>query len=119
MLQSVRDEYEAKLTQQESQHKKALERQLLELTGSADQVQAPSSSPRARQVSHQLILHLAWLRLVLSAAQLMALQEEKEKEGRVELLRRQVTRRIMNSGISRGFTAWVELWEAKAYAIRR
>jgi len=86
-LKSVRDEYEAKLTQQESQHKKALERQLLELTGSADQ--------------------------------LMALQEEKEKEGRVELLRRQVTRRIMNSGISRGFTAWVELWEAKAYAIRR
>ena len=57
--------------------------------------------------------------MVLSAAQLMALQEEKEKEGRVELLRRQVTRRIMNSGISRGFTAWVELWEAKAYAIRR
>ena len=41
-----------------------------------------------------------------SAAEMAALQEEKAKEERVELLRRQITRRIMNAGISRGWTAW-------------
>ena len=31
----------------------------------------------------------------------------------------QVTRRMMNQGITRGFTAWHELWAAKTHAISR
>ena len=80
-------ESEARLAAAEEAQKHALHRQLVELTGTADEI--------------------------------AALREEKDKEGRVELLRRQVTRRIMNSGISRGWTAWVELWEAKTYAMSR
>ena len=86
-LNKVRAEYEARLANMEEQHKLAMHRQLVELTGTADEIRA--------------------------------LREEKSKEERVELLRRQVTRRIMNAGISRGWTAWVELWSAKTYAMGR
>ena len=53
-----------------------------------------------------------------SQAALEAL-EAKAREERIELLRRQMVRRIMNRGISMGFQAWVELWQAKVYALGR
>ena len=61
------------------------------------------------------------LRIELSgtAEEYAAMQAEKAKEERIELLRRQVMRRMMNQGIANGFTAWVELWEAKTYALNR
>ena len=43
----------------------------------------------------------------------------REKEERVELLRRQVGRRMLNQGIANGWSAWVDLWEAKSYAMQR
>ena len=49
----------------------------------------------------------------------LALEAEKAKEERVELLRRQIGRRMMNQGIANGFTAWHELWFAKTYALNR
>ena len=60
----------------------------------------------------------------LSAAQgaidqLSALEKEKadiqakEKEKRIELLRRNAARRIMNQKISKGWSAWHEMWEEK------
>ena len=48
-----------------------------------------------------------------------AKKEEQEKQKRIELLRRQIARRIMNQGYIRGWQAWHELWSAKAYALRR
>ena len=39
-----------------------------------------------------------------------------EKERRVELFGRQVLRRMMHAGITRGWTAWHELWRAKVHA---
>jgi hypothetical protein len=86
-LAAVRAEYDAKLAAMEHAHKKAMERQLIELTGSADQI--------------------------------AALRSEQSKEERVELLRRQSMRRVMNSGLSSGWVAWVEMWEAKSYALKR
>ena len=47
------------------------------------------------------------------------LQAEKDKEARVELLRRQIARRMMNQGLVRGWTAWHERWSAKVYALNR
>ena len=44
---------------------------------------------------------------------------KKEKEERIELLRRQVARRMMSSGVTRGWQAWHELWTAKTYAMNR
>ena len=86
-LNKVRAEYEARLANMEEQHKLAMHRQLVELTGTADEIRA--------------------------------LREEKSKEERVELLRRQVTRRIMNAGISRGWTAWHDLYTERKYAVER
>ena len=57
--------------------------------------------------------------LVGSAEEMAALREQQAKEDRVELLRRQIMRRMMNQGISRGWTAWVEMWSAKTYAMAR
>ena len=63
----------------------ALERQLIELTGSADE------------------------RLALKAHQ--------EKEERIELMRRQSTRRMLNAGVAHGWAVWREYVDAKACAI--
>ena len=48
-----------------------------------------------------------------------ARREEQEKLKRVELLRRQIVRRIMNQGTRRGWQAWHEMWQAKSYALGR
>ena len=82
---SMRSEYEAKLAAAAEERALALQRQLVELTGTAEEQ--------------------------------MALREAKEKEERIELLRRQVVRRIMYSSMSHGWSAWVELWQAKSYAL--
>ena len=54
-----------------------------------------------------------------SAAEIAALRDEEAREERVELLRRQIARRIMFSNVSRGWTAWIDLWEAKTFAMGR
>ena len=43
----------------------------------------------------------------------------KAKEERIELLRRQVVRRIANRDLALGWSAWHALWEAKSYALGR
>ena len=86
-LHSMRAEYEAKLRAAKDDKDMALERQLVELTGSAEER--------------------------------MALQAERDKEARVELLRRQIVRRVMNAGLANGWAAWHELWSAKMYAMER
>jgi len=86
-LERLRAEYEQKLLDKEREKKQALERQLLELTGSAEE--------------------------------LLALEKEKEKEGRVEMLRKSAARRILFSGLAAGWQAWTELYEARSYAMRR
>jgi hypothetical protein len=86
-LAELRAEMERKLAAAAEEKRVALERQLVELTGSAEAN--------------------------------AALEEQRAKEERVELLRRQIGRRIMNQDITRGFTAWCELWAAKTYAMAR
>ena len=46
-----------------------------------------------------------------TAAERVAFLEAQAKEERVELLRRQIGRRMLNAGLARGFSAWTELWE--------
>ena len=43
-------------------------------------------------------------------------QRAADRQSRVELLQRQVTRRIMNRGLSRGWTGWFDYWEGRVYA---
>jgi hypothetical protein len=86
-VKRTRAEMEAKLRSAAEQRETALQRQLIELTGSAEDI--------------------------------IALREEKEKEERVEMMRRQSMRRLLNRDLADGFTAWTELWEAKVYSLRR
>ena len=54
-----------------------------------------------------------------TAKERAAMKIERAKEERIELMRRQVARRIMHSGLSSGFAAWKEGWRAKRAAIQR
>ena len=44
---------------------------------------------------------------------------ERSREERVDLLCRRAGRRMMFSGLADAFEAWMELWEAKTYALGR
>ena len=59
------------------------------------------------------------IELVGSRVEREAVMEEKAKEERVEQMRRQSIRRIANKDLAAGWEAWVELWEAKTYAMKR
>ena len=83
----LRAECEAKLKEAEDTKKLALQRQLVELTGSAQEM--------------------------------AALRTAKEREARIELLRRQIGRRLLSRDLSRGWSAWCEMWAARSYAIKR
>ena len=62
---------------------------------------------------------LAHLRVELtgSAEEQAAAYEQKVKHERVELLRRQITRRMANRDLNNGWAAWMQLWSARAYAL--
>ena len=79
--------YEQRLAALEEQRVKDLERQLVALTGTADE-QA-------------------------------AMLEEKAKEERIELMKKQSMRRMLNAALSGAWGAWLEMWEAKVYATER
>jgi hypothetical protein len=78
---------EATLAKADSEKAKALERQLVDLTGPAEER--------------------------------MKLREAEMREAQVELLRRQILRRMMNADLSGAWGAWCELWEARSYSLRR
>ena len=86
-LAKLRAEYDAKLRAAEEDKRVALERQMVELTG--------------------------------SAAQRAELMEARAREERIELLRRQTMRRMMNAGLLNAWNAWQELWSAKVYSLER
>ena len=44
---------------------------------------------------------------------------EQQREARIELLRRQVTRRMLNASVSRAWSAWATYCERRAYAVDR
>ena len=86
-LERERDNHAARLAKMEEEKVLALERQLVELTGSAEEI--------------------------------AAVREAEEKQARVELLGRQVGRRLVHRDLSLGFMAWLDLWQAKTYAMNR
>jgi len=46
-------------------------------------------------------------------------EEAKAREERVSLLHRQAMRRIVSMSLAKGWSAWLEGWEAKTYALTR
>ena len=97
-LARVRKECEGSLASTRAQHDKALAKTLWEQGASAEE-------------KHEALKREMEARAEAQAA--------KEKEERVELLRRQIGRRMMNSSLTRGWSAWYDLWTAKSYALRR
>jgi len=86
-LNCLKEQFARELSALREEKKVALERQLIELTGSADER--------------------------------LALKADQEKEERIELMRRQSTRRMLNAGVAHGWAVWREYVDAKAYAIGR
>ena len=70
-----------------------------------------SASEEARQALSNQLAELGGS--VAEKDRLLQQQESKAREERVELLRRQIVRRIMNQGITRGWSAWSTLWQDK------
>jgi len=68
---------------------------------------------------NRLALERLTIELTGTAEQVHAMQAAIDKEQRVELLRRQSMRRILNRGLANGWSAWLELWQAKRYALDR
>ena len=73
----------------------------------------------AAKVEREAALRQLRVELTGTADEVMAMRESRDKEQRVELLRRQIARRMLQSGLNRGWAAWLELWNAKVYAITR
>ena len=68
--------------------------------------------------SHRLEAELKVEELLAAAEKDLADRAMKEEEERRELFMRQAIRRLTNRDLSAGFNAWVEMCEAKAYAMK-
>ena len=44
---------------------------------------------------------------------------ERDKEERIKVLKQKSARRLLNAGLANGWSAWLQLWEAKTNAITR
>ena len=53
------------------------------------------------------------------AAAKLAEEEAKAREERIELIRRQFARRMLNAELTRGFRGWADLWAARSYTLER
>ena len=76
---------------------------------------------RLEQAEIEKIKALEQLRIELSgsAEEVAAKRAEQEKEGRVQLLCRQIGRRMMNRRLAHGWGAWHEMWSAKRNALNK
>ncbi len=94
-LQRMRDEYEGRLDATSRDWDKRMRASTSDVNASAE-------------------ARLAALKEDLEAKALA--QAERDKEERIELLKRQSARRMLNAGLANGWSAWLELWEAKTCA---
>ena len=59
------------------------------------------------------------IELVGTAEEKAKLHDERSREERIELVRRQMVRRMLNRDVAMGFQAWLERYQAKTYALER
>ena len=55
--------------------------------------------------------------LIAQGRRSLCTSSNKLRDARVELLRRQIVRRILHRSLARGWTSWVELWQARVFAL--
>jgi len=108
-LMSEAEKREAELAEERARHAAELDQ-----LKSVYEVKLASASDEKLAALDRLRIELAG-----TTEERMALEEAKAKEERIELLRRQVGRRMMNQGIIRGWQAWLEMYEAKTYALNK
>jgi len=92
-------------------------------SGLAEELQALKTQLEAQQgaaeADKRRALERQRVELVGSHSERAAMRQKLDKEERVELLRRQVLRRVMNASMTRGWSAWTELYEAKTYSLNK
>jgi len=91
----------------------SLEALIERLRGEYEQRLVAAEEEKRRALEQQLV------ELTGSAEQRAALAEERAREERIELLRRQTLRRMMNKDLASAWTAWHELWSARVYSLER
>ena len=66
----------------------------------------------------QMALERQYIELAGSIEEKLKIAQESSKEERVELLHRQIVRRMISSQETYAWNAWVDFWEARRYAMR-
>lgn len=102
--------------EQAAQHAKERDRLAAELRKATAEFEAKLALAEEQK---QLALHRQRVELCGSAEELASLREQKERDARVEMLRRQASRRMLNGSLAAAWRAWTELWEARSYALSR
>ena len=99
------------------QREAELEEERNELQAKLDNL-AKASERRVKEMQGQFEVELfealeqQRIELAGSAEERAAMLAEQEKEARIDLLRRQAMRRIMNADLSWSFSAWYDMWAA-------
>ena len=118
-IEGLKEGHEVQLAKADEEKELALQRQLTELTGSAEEIAAMREEKAKDRATHARCPDPSAFECAAHHSSDGIVCAVQAKEERVELLKRQIGRRILNQGLMRGFTAWTELWEAKSYAMGR
>ena len=84
-----------------------------------EQRQLHAQELAAMSAKHTRDLERLRVELTGTAEEREAMRDARERDERVELLRRQVTRRMLNADLSRGWTAWFAMWDARRRSKQR
>ena len=111
----------------DAKHAADLEGRELQLREQAMQMEAELAEMRqacrlqlhAAEEAKRLALERQRIELLGTAQEQAAMREQQAKELRIERLRRQVGRRILNQGLANGWAAWHDMWRAGRYAHER
>ena len=82
---------------------------------------APRAPGRLKLAEYQKELALEKQRVMLSgtAEEQEAERRKEEREARIELMRRQVARRMLYADLANGWSAWLDLWQSRSYSLER
>lgn len=122
--QEQHDEAGRALEALQREHEEAMARKEAELGRARDEAEEQLEESRAAwlreaEAERRAALDRQLIELTGDEDEKRVLREQQEKEERIELLRRQVGRRLLHQAITRGWTAWYEMWAARASAMQR
>ena len=95
----------------------AVEKRTQQWEGELTRVRAESKAKLDESQKHVARLEAKLVALRGAAEGQAAALAAKEREGRVELLYRRTSRRMLHHDLARGWAAWESLWQARSHAL--